>query len=205
MPVANSSSDDNTIEAAIKTRRSPDEVAETLAPCLMVARRWQRKWSAIFCTKTVKVERHHLHKSESAAPSSAQEKETFVEPEICTKLTRKRGRRGRHFDSAVERLVAYLAEARQAGQNSEDAMINYLNERGVPPPTGKSWTAGTMHRVLVRERELKLGPGPRSSYDAAVARPSRAGQGERRKRAPYASSKRHSTFAELSGAQDVLA
>jgi hypothetical protein len=114
-----------------------------------------------------------------------------VKVEICTEPTKKRSRRGQHFDNAVERVAPYLAEARQAGQNSEAAMINYLNERGVPPPTGGLWTAGSMHRVLVKERELKLGPGPRSSNDAAIARPSRAGQGERRKRAPYASRGRH--------------
>jgi hypothetical protein len=113
-----------------------------------------------------------------------------VEAEICTEPTRKRGPRGQHFDASVERLAPYLAEARQAGQKSEEAMIDYLNERGVPSPTGKLFTAGTMHRVLVRERELKIGPGPRPSYDAARARPSRAGQGNRRKGARYASRKR---------------
>jgi hypothetical protein len=109
-------------------------------------------------------------KSESGAQSSAR---NLTEP------TRKRGRRGQHFDNAVERVAPYLAAARDAGQNSEQAMMNYLNEQGVPPPTGELWTAGSMHRVLVRERELKLGPGPRSSDDAAKARPSRTGQGER--------------------------
>jgi hypothetical protein len=105
-----------------------------------------------------------------------------VEAEICTEPTRKRGPRGQHFDNAVERLAPYLAEARQAGQNSEVAIINYLNERDVPPPTGELWTAGSMHRVLVRERELKLGPGPRSSDDAAKARASRAGLGACRRK-----------------------
>jgi hypothetical protein len=104
------------------------------------------------------VERNHLH-------------------EICTEATTKRGRRGQHFDNAVERVAPFLAAARDAGQNSEQAMMNFLNEQGVPPPTGELWTAGTVHRVLVSERELKLGPGPRSSYDAAIARPSRAGLG----------------------------
>jgi hypothetical protein len=61
-------------------------------------------------------------------------------------------------------------------------MMNYLNEQSVPPPTGELWTAGSMHRVLVRERELKLGPGPRSSDDAAKARPSRAGLGACRRK-----------------------
>jgi hypothetical protein len=96
--------------------------------------------------------------------------------------TKQRGRRGQHFDAEVKRLAPRLAEARQAGQKSEEAMINYLNERGVPPPTGKAFTAGAMHRVLVRERELKLGPGPRPSFEAAIARPSRAGLGAGRKR-----------------------
>jgi hypothetical protein len=96
--------------------------------------------------------------------------------------TKKRGRRGQHFDTEVERLATYLAEARQAGQRSEEAIIKYLNEQGIPPPTGKAFSAGTMHRVLVRERELKLGPGPRPSYEAAIARPSRVGLGAGRKR-----------------------
>jgi hypothetical protein len=105
-----------------------------------------------------------------------------VEPEIRTEPTKMRSRRGQHFDNAVERLAPYLAAARQAGQNSEAAMIRYLNERGVPPPTGELWTAGSMHRVLVKERELKLGPGPRASYDAAIARPSRVGLGAGRRK-----------------------
>jgi hypothetical protein len=128
----------------------------------------------------MKVERNRLHRKE----------EMFVKVEICTEPTTKRGRRGQHFDKEVERLAPYLAEARQAGQMSEEAIMKYLNERGVPPPTGKIFTAGTLHRVLVRERELKKGPGPRSSYDAARARPSRAGQGMGRKPARYASRKR---------------
>jgi len=111
----------------------------------------------------LKVERNHLH-------------------EICTEPTRKRGRRGQHFDKEVERLAPYLAAAREAGHNSEQAMIGYLNEQNVAAPTAARWTAGPMHRVLVRERELKLGPGPRSSKDAAIARPSRAGQGAGRKK-----------------------
>ena len=111
-------------------------------------------------SEKVKVERNHLH-------------------EIGTEPTRKRGRRGQHFDNAVERVAPYLAAARDAGQNSEQAMMSYLNAQAVAPPTGELWTAGTMHRVLVREKELKLGPGPRSSDDAAEARPSRTGQGER--------------------------
>ena len=113
-----------------------------------------------------------------------------MEAEIYTEPTRTRGRRGQHFDTAVERLAPYLAEARQAGQKSEEAMIDYLNEQGVPPPTGKLFTAGTLHRVLVGERELKTGPGPRPSDEAARARPSRAGQGVGRRRARYASRKR---------------
>ena len=109
------------------------------------------------------VERNHLH-------------------EICTEATTKRGRRGQHFDNEVERVAPYLAAARAAGQNSEAAMIDFLNGLGVRPPTGKFFTAGSMHRVLVRERELKLGPGPRSSDDAAKARPSRAGLGACRRK-----------------------
>jgi hypothetical protein len=109
------------------------------------------------------VERNHLH-------------------EICTEPTRKRGRRGQHFDNEVERVAPYLAAAREAGQSSEQAMMNYLNEQLVAPPTGELWTAGSMHRVLVRERELKLGPGPRSNDEAAKARPSRAGLGACRRK-----------------------
>jgi hypothetical protein len=90
-----------------------------------------------------------VEKNENGVQTSA--------PESCTESTRKRGRRGQHFDKAVERLSPYLAEARQAGHQSEEAMVNYLNGRGVPP-TGKLFTAGSMHRVLVRERELKKGP-----------------------------------------------
>jgi len=97
------------------------------------------------------------------------------------RVIKKRGPRGKHFDAAVARIAPYVAEARAAGHLSEQAIMNYLNERGVPPPTGGVFTAATMHRVLTRLRQLNLGPGPRSPSAAASARPSRVGLGAGRR------------------------
>jgi hypothetical protein len=57
-------------------------------------------------------------------------------------------------------------------------MINYLNDRGVPPAAGKVSTAGTMQGSSQR---VATEPGTRTtlSLDAAKARQSRAGLGER--------------------------
>jgi hypothetical protein len=98
--------------------------------------------------------------------------------------TPKRGPRGQHFDEAVRRLAPYIAEAREAGHKSVQAIMNFLNDGGVQPPTGKAFNSGTMHRILVRLEELNLGPGPRSPSDGAKARPSRVGIGAGRRRAP---------------------
>jgi hypothetical protein len=101
-------------------------------------------------------------------------------------LKPKRKPRRQHFDNAVTRLRPFIAEARAAGHKRVKAIMNFLNEGGVKPPTGKVFTDGTMYRILVRLEELNLGPGPRSVSRAAEARPSRAGVGAEVKRAKYA-------------------
>jgi len=111
-------------------------------------------------------------------------------------LKPKRNPRGQHFDTAVTRLAPFIAEARAAGHKSVVAIMDYLNENGVKPPTGKVFTAGTMHRILVRLEELHLGPGPRSVSDGAKARPYRAGIGAGRRRAKYAPRARPTTVGD---------
>lgn len=108
----------------------------------------------------------------------------------------KRRPRRQHFNSAVTRLAPYIAEARAAGHKSVVAIMNYLNELGVKPPTGEVFTEGTMHRILVRLEELNLGPGPRSVSQGALARPSRVGIGAGVKRAKYAPRARQTTVGD---------
>jgi hypothetical protein len=108
----------------------------------------------------------------------------------------KRRPRRQHFNSAVTRLAPFIAEARAAGHKSVEAIRAYLNERGVKPPTGEVFTAGTMHRILVRLEELNLGPGPRSVFGAGMARSSRAGVGAGVKRAKYAPRARPTTVGD---------
>jgi hypothetical protein len=111
-------------------------------------------------------------------------------------LKPKRSPRRQHFDRAVTRLAPFIAEARAAGHKSVVAIMNYLNEAGVRPPTGEVFTPATMHRILVRLEELNLGQGPRSVSRAASARPSRAGVGAGVKRAKYAPRARPTTVGD---------
>ena len=102
---------------------------------------------------------------------------------VISRAIRKRGRRGQHFDAAVTRLAPAIDQARKQGYLTEEAIMNCLNETGVPAPTGRRFTAGSIHRVLTRLEELGLGPGPRPASVAAWTRPSRAGVGAARRSA----------------------
>jgi len=82
----------------------------------------------------------------------------------------KRGPRGQHYDEAIRRLAPAFGEARETGRWSVDDIMQYLNEQGVKPPTGKYFSSGTTFRALTRLEELGLGPGPRTVSAAASER-----------------------------------
>jgi hypothetical protein len=95
----------------------------------------------------------------------------------------KRGRRGQHFDEAVRRLADPIAEAREGGQKSIEGIRDYLNEHGVKPPSGEEFSFGSTYRVLRRQNQLGLGPGPRTACAAASARPNNPRESRRSRRA----------------------
>jgi hypothetical protein len=81
-----------------------------------------------------------------------------------------RGKRGRHFDRTVANLAPLIAQVRAGGAMGVSEIANRLNEQGVLSPLGRQFTHGSMHRILVRMRELHLGQGPRTVSEASSAR-----------------------------------
>jgi hypothetical protein len=75
--------------------------------------------------------------------------------------------RGKHFDTAVRELAPTIAELRSAGFRDVRKLAGKLNDAGRTAPSGKPFSYGTLRRVLIRQAELKLGPGPRTQSLAA--------------------------------------
>ena len=75
--------------------------------------------------------------------------------------------RGGHFDRAVRELAPTIAELRSAGFRDVRKLSGKLNDAGLTAPSGKPFSYGTLRRVLIRQAELKLGPGPRTQSVAA--------------------------------------
>ena len=81
-----------------------------------------------------------------------------------------RRRNGGQFDRAVEGLAPMINQLRSAGITNIRELAKRLNAAGRLAPSGRPLTYGTMHRVLKRLNELRLGPGPRSLSTAAAQR-----------------------------------
>jgi hypothetical protein len=81
--------------------------------------------------------------------------------------------RGGKFDSAVQQLAPSIAKFRSAGFRDIRKLAKQLNGAGLTAPSGRPFSYGTLHRVLIRQAELKLGQGPRSVATAANQPPSR--------------------------------
>jgi hypothetical protein len=82
------------------------------------------------------------------------------------------GNRKAHFDARVRELAPLIQQHRTDHQSIEQ-LANRLNEVGIPAPNGGLFTYSTLRRILVRIRELRLGPGPRNGSTAATERPTR--------------------------------
>jgi hypothetical protein len=82
----------------------------------------------------------------------------------------KRRGRGGHFDRAVATLAPSINKFWSDGICDVRKLAELLNEAGIYAPSGRRFTYGTMHRVLRRLRELRLGSGPRSLSVAASRR-----------------------------------
>jgi DNA invertase Pin-like site-specific DNA recombinase len=72
-------------------------------------------------------------------------------------LTNRDRRKGRRIANAHRRSAAYqriwdltpvVRELRASGARSHEDLANALNERGIPTPTGRQWTAGRTRRLL---------------------------------------------------------
>jgi hypothetical protein len=85
----------------------------------------------------------------------------------------RRGSRGRHFDAAIATLAPAINGFRSAGIHDIRKLAIRLNDADIPAPSGGPFTYGTLHRVLVRMRQLRLGSGPRTLAAAATQRPAR--------------------------------
>jgi hypothetical protein len=59
-------------------------------------------------------------------------------------------------------LAPVLAALRAAGIRDVRQLAGRLNERGLTAPSGRPFSYGTMHRILVRLKKLRLGDGPQS-------------------------------------------
>jgi hypothetical protein len=81
--------------------------------------------------------------------------------------------RGGAFDSAVKLLAPSIAKFRSAGCRDIRKLVKQLNDAGLKAPSERPFSYGTLRRVLIRQAELKLGPGPRTqSVAAGGSRPS---------------------------------
>src|SRR5438132_1480250 len=92
--------------------------------------------------------------------------------------TERRGSRGRHFDAVIETLAPGINGFRSAGIHDIRKLVASLNDAGIPAPNGGPFTYGTLRRVLVRMRQLYLGPGPRTLATAATQRPYKSRPGK---------------------------
>lgn len=84
--------------------------------------------------------------------------------------TRRSGARKKQFDQAVRTLAPKINEYRSAGPHDIRKLAQYLNDAGIPAPSGGPYTYGTLRRVLLRIAELQLGPVPRTLATAATQR-----------------------------------
>ena len=81
--------------------------------------------------------------------------------------------RGDTFDTAVKELAPTIAKFRSAGCRDIRKLAEQLNSAGLTAPSGRPFSYGTLRRVLIRQAELRLGPGPRTqSVAAGGSRPS---------------------------------
>src|SRR5580692_2462592 len=74
------------------------------------------------------------------------------------------------FNAHVQRVAPDIRELQAEGVQGIDDLAAAMNERGVPSPSGTAWSYGTMRRVLLRGRKLRLCSGPRTPATAANSR-----------------------------------
>jgi hypothetical protein len=116
------------------------------------------KARGIKCSKPPKWIINQLHVKENAMPVIIR----GIKKQILVRTGR-----GGPFDTAVTELVPSIAKFRSAGFCDIRKLAEQLNGAGLTAPSGRPFSYGTLRRVLIRQAELKLGPGPRTQSVAA--------------------------------------
>jgi Recombinase len=78
------------------------------------------------------------------------------------------------YNEAIKKLVPHIAEARKNGRYGTQEIADYLNEKGIKAPSGRSFTYTTLYRAINRLWKMRLTDATRAVSDAASARPSRS-------------------------------
>jgi hypothetical protein len=94
----------------------------------------------------------------------------FCGPVVATKkpvLGRK------SYNEAIKKLTPYIAEARKNGRYAIREIADYLNEKGIKAPSGRTFTYTTLNRAVDRLWKMRLTDASRSVSEAVSARSSR--------------------------------
>jgi hypothetical protein len=75
------------------------------------------------------------------------------------------------YNEAIKKLMPAIKEARANGHHAVRAIVDYLNAKDIKAPSGRPFTYGTLHLILVRLEEMRLADGPRLISEAASQRP----------------------------------
>jgi len=74
------------------------------------------------------------------------------------------------YNEKIKKLVSAIKEARENGHWRIRDMVDYFNTKGIPAPSGGSFSYTTLHDILVRLEELRVIDGPRSISEAGSKR-----------------------------------
>jgi hypothetical protein len=83
------------------------------------------------------------------------------------------------YNEAIKKLTPYIAEARKNGRQGIQEIADYLNEKGIKAPSGRSFTYTTLNRIIDRLWKMRLTDSTRTVSEAVSARPSRLRLGGR--------------------------
>jgi hypothetical protein len=74
------------------------------------------------------------------------------------------------YNEAIKKLAPYIAEARKNGRYGIQEIADYLNEKGIKAPSGRSFTYTTLNRIIDRLWKMRLTDATRTVSEAVSAR-----------------------------------
>ena len=77
------------------------------------------------------------------------------------------------YNEAVKKLTAHITEARKNGRYGIQEIADYLNEKGIKAPSGRTFTYTTLNRIIDRLWKMRLTDASRTVSEAVSARSSR--------------------------------